>query len=117
MLDYLEFFSVMLLLFQGPTVANDVDKNIQDLNDSLSALLTLTALGQLNDTRAVDPLIQSLNDENIFVQYIAAEALGQLNDTRAIDPLRKALSNEDSGVRQAEEFIGQFTDRLRYALI
>jgi len=50
------------------------------------------ALGQLGDTRAVEPLIAALHeDRNSNVRQAAAEALGQLGDTRAVEPLIAAL--------------------------
>jgi hypothetical protein len=57
------------------------------------------ALGQINDTRAVEPLIQALKDNDSNVRYGAAIALGQINDTRAVEPLIQALKDNDSNVR------------------
>ena len=54
---------------------------------------------ELNDTRAVEPLIQALKDEDSSVREGAAWALGSLGDTRAVDPLILALKDEDSQVR------------------
>ena len=52
-------------------------------------------LKELNDTRAVEPLIQALKDEDSSVREGAAWALGKLNDTRAAEPLILALKDKD----------------------
>lgn len=51
------------------------------------------ALGQIKDTRAIEPLIAALKDENADVRREAAEALGRMKDTRAIEPLMAALED------------------------
>lgn len=43
---------------------------------------------------AVDPVIQTLQDERSFIRYDAARILGCLKDTRAIEPLLAALHDE-----------------------
>ena len=40
--------------------------------------ITASALGELNDTRAVEPLKSALNDEDEYVQEAAKEALIKL---------------------------------------
>ena len=45
------------------------------------------ALGEINDSRGVDPLILSLKDEDPSVRWNAARALGNIGDPRAVDPL------------------------------
>ncbi len=50
-----------------------------------------TALGQIGDIRAVEPLIAHLGDEAEFVRGPAAAALGQIGDPRAVEPLIAAL--------------------------
>lgn len=52
------------------------------------------ALGELGDTRAVDPLIAALYDEDEHVRSSVAVALGQLKDVRAVDPLIAATEND-----------------------
>lgn len=48
------------------------------------------ALGKIGDTRAVDPLIEALNNKKPGVRFGAAEALGEIGDTRAVGPLTVA---------------------------
>ena len=54
------------------------------------------ALSELNDTRAVDQLIQRLKDSNPMVQSNAARSLGRLKDTRALNPLIEAIRDKDT---------------------
>ena len=58
-----------------------------------------SALGEINDTRAVDPLIQALNDDDSGVRWNSAYALGTIGDVRAVQPLIRALKDNDSIVR------------------
>jgi HEAT repeat protein len=73
------------------------DKNLQSDVRARAAL----GLGEIGDTRGVEPLIQALQDEDSFLRQMSAVALGNIGDARAIEPLTKALQDEDSHVRQA----------------
>jgi HEAT repeat protein len=53
------------------------------------------ALGELNDPRAVNPLILALRDDNRYVRREAAKSLGHIGDEKAINPLIEALKDED----------------------
>jgi len=56
------------------------------------------ALGELGDTRAVEPLIAALRDQDRRVRKSAAAALGQMGDPRAVEPLIIALQDQYPGV-------------------
>ena len=58
-------------------------------------------VAQLNDSRAVEPLIQVLRNDKAFqVRITAVKALVQLNDPRAVEPLIQASRKDSShGVR------------------
>ena len=45
------------------------------------------ALGEINDTRAVDPLIAALKDKKPEIRGTAAVALGEIGDKKATVPL------------------------------
>ena len=61
-----------------------------------------SALGALQDPRALDPLLEALcDDRDASVRRAAAEALGELKDHRALDYLLQGLRDKDSGVREA----------------
>jgi HEAT repeat protein len=58
---------------------------------------------EMGDTRAVDPLISLLGDENYKVRQGAATGLGRLGDRKAAEPLIKALETErEADVRISE---------------
>ena len=62
------------------------------------------ALGYIGDPRAIEPLIQALEDEDVRVA--AAGALVEIGDTRAVNPLLKVVRDNsidmDSRVRIVE---------------
>ena len=59
---------------------------LQD-RDPVIRMIAAEALGKIGDKRAVEPLINLLEDEE--VKIVAAEALGKIGDKRAINPLIK----------------------------
>lgn len=69
-------------------------------NDSGYRAGAAAALGSLGDSRAVDPLIASLNDDNVSITMQASRALGQLKDKRAIEPLKQAYARWSTGQRE-----------------
>jgi HEAT repeat protein len=58
------------------------------------------ALGNLKDTRAVEPLIRVLEQDVSFVRWKAAKVLGQIGDASAIAPLINALKDDDWDIRK-----------------
>jgi len=68
-------------------------------NDHYVRGFAADALGEIGDSRAVEPLINALKDPFSDVQYYATRALGEIGDKRAVEPLTKALKYKDSGVR------------------
>lgn len=59
----------------------------------------IAALGDIKDTKAVDPLITILGGKDNNRAY-AAQALGKIGDRKAIVPLVAALKGKDSYVRE-----------------
>src|SRR4030042_514253 len=55
-------------------------------------------LGQIRDTRAVEPLILGLKDEDGDVRWKAAIALGEIGDRGAIAGLNKLLEHEENNL-------------------
>jgi HEAT repeat protein len=53
------------------------------------------ALAQIGDQRAVDPLIEALNDEDDLVRHDVVTTLGMLKSPKAVDPLIEILKYED----------------------
>ena len=71
-------------------------------------------LGEIGDPRAVQPLIDALEDEEVMVRNEAARVLGEIGDPRAVDPLINALDREEDysiGVRwDVIEALGKLGD-------
>ncbi len=63
------------------------------------------ALKQIRDSKAVEPLIQTLKGKGKDgdARLAAARALGEIKDPRAVEPLTQALKDEDSRVRKAAQ--------------
>ncbi len=70
------------------------------------------ALGLLRDRRAVEPLINALNDSDEEVRWKAAWALGNIGDKKAIKPLIYALNDDRWSVRRfAVTALGKIGDK------
>jgi hypothetical protein len=84
-----------------PGTLDPVEKAIIELKDPDAEIRRQAAarLFDLNDTRAVEPLIKALNDPDAEVRANAASALGWIKDRRAVDALIERLSDEDPVVR------------------
>ena len=69
-------------------------------------------LGKIGDPRAVEPLIDALQDDAFAnVRGRAAEALGEIGDPRSVEPLIAALNDEDWLVRgRAARALGKIGD-------
>lgn len=60
---------------------------------------TIEALGQIGESRAVDPLLGFLTHKESQIRECTAAALGKLRDSRAVDALIAALNDEQERVR------------------
>jgi HEAT repeat protein len=58
------------------------------------------SLGEVRDPRAVDPLLQALQDTDVQTAIYAAWALGTIGDARAAPGLVALLEHEDPGLRK-----------------
>jgi len=69
------------------------------------------ALGELGDSRAIEPLIAALEDDNQWVRIVAIEALGLLGAQEATEYLLSFLENDSIWVRRASVVaLGQVGD-------
>jgi hypothetical protein len=69
------------------------------------------ALSRLNDTRAVEPLIVALHNDNKWIRREAAFNLGHLGDLRAVNPLISILNDESASVRvHTVQALGKLSD-------
>ncbi len=74
-----------------------IDKLIDSLkhDDFRIRWLVIDALGEIGDSRAVEPLIATLEDEDFNVQRCSIDALGRIRDPRAIEPLVDILKMDE----------------------
>ena len=69
--------------------------------DWQTGLAAASALGELKDGRAVEPLVAVLKDGYYLQRETAARALGEIGDARAVAPLVAVLGDDYSTVRGA----------------
>jgi len=75
---------------------------LKDEHEEVRIAAAIT-LGEIGDTRAVEPLIAVFNDKDDIYEAAlcaAAWALGKIGDARAVEPLIGALKNEHKIVRK-----------------
>ncbi|MGD2179902.1 HEAT repeat domain-containing protein [Lusitaniella coriacea] len=74
--------------------------------------IAVRRLAELDDPRAIDPLVAALRDRASYVRAAAIEALGKLGDTRAIEPLIRCLRDRDVRVcNDSARVLGELGDR------
>src|SRR5205085_2294162 len=97
----------------GSITDSDLWTGIEPLLDTLTEESMLKshaayALGDIGDARAVEPLVQVLDDEDVGVREAATFALGELGDGRAVEGLIKRLKDDVLGIRSlAAEALGK----------
>jgi HEAT repeat protein len=91
-----------------------VEKLIEKLNDNYDTQIRIEAirkLGKIKNKRAVMPLINTLNDEDINVRNESAKALIKIGK-RAVIPLINTLRNENQYIRMVAAWVlGQIKDK------
>ena len=105
--------ALLMLAASMPAVADEVDDLILDLKYGTPDYREEAAisLGEIRDSKGVDPLIEALKDEDEVVRGWAAWSLGEIGDLNAVDPLIKALKDEDEWVRaEAASALGNIGD-------
>ena len=60
------------------------------------------ALGKIGNKKAIDILVESLDDEYESVRYQATIALGQIGSTKAVPPLLELLKRRDDPLVRSE---------------
>jgi len=96
----------------GRPEAEDALISALNSNTNLSIVCAIIeALGQIGDTRAVEPLIAFLNHKEAKIRECTAASLGKLRDTRAVESLIAALNDEQERVRwYAADSLGKIGD-------
>jgi HEAT repeat protein len=113
-------------LFGRPNVAElkaegDIPELVEALqfpDDHNVRFEAASALGDIGDSRCVEPLIESLNDRP-RIKEVAIRSLGQIGDPQAIPPLVNALEDQSWEIRSmAAKSLGNIGDaRAAEALI
>ena len=85
---------------------------ILKIYDAIAKSLTIQTLASIGEP-AVEPLIQALEDENLFVRWGAASALGLIGDTRAVNPLVQVLNDKKKIVGVAAKDALERLDKLK----
>jgi hypothetical protein len=80
----------------------DVEQRVHELEDGdpLVRRHAAWALGELESSRGVDPLIDRLGDDDADVRLVAAWALGEIKEHKAVEPLIELLEDGDPLVRE-----------------
>lgn len=91
----------------GATAVEPLIKTLRG-NDISIRLIAIRILGDIKDTRSVEPLIDVLEfksrkpaQEEAQLRYEAAKALGKIKDNSAIQPLITTLGDTDPHVRES----------------
>lgn len=82
-----------------------VEPLIQVLKDEDSFDLnreSIKALGAIKDKRAIEPLIELLQNDKIYLREEVVKALGQLGDEKVVNPLISVLQNETRSTLRCE---------------
>jgi hypothetical protein len=101
-------YSVLLAIILGLATPVHADGDrVAELSAQLDGertekerIAAVTALGRLNDKKALKPLVGALRDKSATVRAVAALALGKLGHRAALPALREAQSDDDSLVRK-----------------
>lgn len=102
--------AISLASIGGPRVLDRLVEHLK--NDAAARLDVARALGRLGDRKAVEPLINALDDEDDSVRTVVAGALGVLGDGRAVDPLIKLLNDPSIDTRSgAARALGKIGDK------
>lgn len=75
-----------------------IDPLITSLEDNEVRKASIINLVRLND-KSVQPLIKALNNENSNIRRGSVSALGDIGDKRALDPLINSLQDKDWNVK------------------
>ncbi|BDA66881.1 hypothetical protein CAL7716_010470 [Calothrix sp. PCC 7716] len=81
------------------------------IHDGAGHALAAKKLGELGDKRAIETLLQALNDNSSEVRVNAIDALAKLGDLRVVDRIIQCLQDSDFFVRvAAARALAQFKD-------
>jgi HEAT repeat protein len=91
-------WALSIMKASGPAVVFALNQALDDRDEDVRTLAAIR-LGELGDSRAVEPLCRIASESmEASSRARAADTLGQLRDTRAVDTLVAALSDDDAAV-------------------
>lgn len=97
----------LLLVWGSARAAQDkvafLSEKLKETSSFKVRLKAAVLLGRMNDSRAVQPLTEALEDENYVVRGAAARALGNLGQptaVSAVEPLLNLVDDEEPFVRK-----------------
>jgi len=76
-------------------VMSDESQSIEKLREAANIV------GRFGDERAVEPLLKTVDSEDLDLRLASVVSLGSTGDRRAIEPLKRALSDENLNVALA----------------
>jgi HEAT repeat protein len=82
---------------EGLIMALGYRKESVKMDDVLVRGYAAMTLGKIRNERAVEPLIQALQDKKWDISYLAIEALGNIADPRDIKLIKKSAIETDIG--------------------
>jgi len=71
-----------------------VEHLLGSMRDPATRWGAITALGDIGNSRAIDPIIEALNDIDPQIRGAAVVALGKIGGSRVVKPLIKVLDTE-----------------------
>ena len=76
-----------------------IEPLIEALDDSERVKeVAIRSLGKIGDQQAIPPLVEALQDQNWEIRSMAARSLGTIGDESAVEPLINALEKESESV-------------------
>lgn len=99
--------ALLLAIVAAPAAVRADGDRVAELSAQLDGertekerIAAVTALGRLNDKKALKPLVGALRDKSATVRAVAALSLGKLGHRAALPALREASNDDDSLVRK-----------------
>jgi len=77
-------------------------KILKEEKNEIVRNLAAIALGKIGNKRAVEPLIQTMNNDVYWIRAPAATALGDIGDKQAVDALLLSLKNDNNSMVRTE---------------
>jgi len=90
------------LIHLGTSAVEPLLEVLQDENSSTLHRECIKALGEIRDKRAVEPLLEALQNKEISLREEAVKALGQMGDSTVVKPLISVLQNENSSTLRVQ---------------